>query len=245
MRYLLQYQLFAKRKVSLHLIAFSWGCAALCNVIIMVLEYSSTASNHGVPIHRTSYMVIPVVITTNCIFIVCALTYIRREARFEIDRLRNMTRYLYGINAEQFYSLKRRQKFNYDITVVTVFQIATLVPVNFIFLFIFFHPTSPNKNALLFLNWTFGAVYCAINPFVYLRSMKKLRFFFLVDSAVLQRLRRYKRRGFSRRISPYLPSSPDSDGRVYIGNSDADLRRSTFSTSSGDNGRVMIGNLTS
>ena len=55
MKYLLKYQFFARRKISLHMIALSWGCGILCNVIIMVLEYSTTASNHGVPIRRTPF----------------------------------------------------------------------------------------------------------------------------------------------------------------------------------------------
>ena len=242
MKYLLKYQFFARRKISLHMIALSWGCGILCNVIIMVLEYSTTASNHGVPIRRTPFIVIPVIITANCTFIVCTLVYIRRETRFKMERLRNLTRYLYGVNAEQFYSLKRRQKFNYDITVVTVFQIATLVPVNIIFLIVFFQTPASTYDGLLFLNWTLGAIYCAINPFVYLRSIKKLRFFFIIDSAVMQRLRQYNRRKCNRRIEPYIPS-PDPE-RFSFGTDDTDSRRSIFSTTSGGNSRVMVGNMT-
>uniref|UniRef100_A0A7M5UZB3 G-protein coupled receptors family 1 profile domain-containing protein n=1 Tax=Clytia hemisphaerica TaxID=252671 RepID=A0A7M5UZB3_9CNID len=197
-RNLFRYQHIAQKKVPILMITFSWFAALFCQMVIMIFEYAPSTffSYRGsrIPMRFSAAFINSLIITSNSIFIVYCLLYARQVAKQELARLGGLSRYLHGETAELYFSLTRRQKLNNDITIVSIFSLATLIPPNITFLKIFIRP-GDNDASLLLFNWLIGAVYCAINPFVYLRWMRKLKLCFVRDLARIRRFINAKRNG--------------------------------------------------
>lgn len=179
-RFLLTYQFFARRRISIIMILFSWLAAGICNGIIMGVEYRTDKETLGVPKRYSSYLILSITIFLTSFFICFTLFYIKLETFREIKKLTTLTTYLHGEKAEQLEDLRRRQKVNFDVTVVSVFSIVVVSVVGLIFFKLVILPSNSDDTWIL-VNWVIGTLYCAINPIVYLKSMRKLKRFFVRD----------------------------------------------------------------
>lgn len=182
-RNILSYQILVTKKNTTLRIFGIWMLSFLLNVATLIQV--SITSTHGVPKLTSGYWIMIISIGGSSLFIIACLIYCRHVSIADIHRLKKQTRYLHGENAESYFTLKRRMRMSYDITILSMFSVCTLTPVFLIYFKVLVF-SSAIDNQLLMINWVIGAIYTAINPFVYMKSMRTLKSYVLKDSRLMR-----------------------------------------------------------
>lgn len=177
-RYCMLYNNILTNTVTYKLVFTVWVFSiALC--LLMFIE-DGFPNIYGLKMYLSFNYVVVVLTISSSVFIIVCLCYVHRISRTQLIRIQRITRHLHGHQANQYFIVKKRIQLNRDVLIVSTFSVVALLPVISVYLKIIIR-RSINDHNLLIGAWTMAVIYTAVNPFVYMRSLRMLRNFLVED----------------------------------------------------------------